>query len=207
MFKIMKEEAPNYLINLIPKCNRTIRTRNSHIPIFHCRTDYFKYYFFPSTLRDWFNLDDNIRSSESISVFKKRLLAFIRPVENSVFNIFEPNGLKLLTRLRLGLSHLNEHRFRHNFENCVNTLCSCSLETEDTLHYLLHCHHFSQHRLVLMNSVKSVLNNFESLSDNNKKKILLYGDSRLDNNNNKFILEATINYIKNSERFSGSLFE
>ena len=58
-----------------------------------------------------------------------------------------------------------------------------------------------------MNSVKSVLNNFESLSDNNKKEILLCGDSRLDNNNNKFILEATINYIKNSERFSGSLFE
>ena len=47
-----------------------------------------------------------------------------------------------------------------------------------------------------MNSVKSVLNNFESLSDNNKKEILLYGDPRLDNNNNKFILEATINYIK-----------
>ena len=207
MFKIMKEEAPNYLINLILKCNRTIRMRNSHIPIFHCRTDCFKYSFFPSTLRDWFNLDDNIRNSESISVFKKRLLAFIRPVENSVFNIYESNGLKLLTRLRLGLSHLNEHRFRHNFENCVNPLCSCSLETEDTLHYLLHCHHFSQHRLVLMNSVISVRNNFESLSDNNKKEILLYGDSRLDNNNNKFILEATINYIKNSERFSGFLVE
>ena len=111
MFKIMKEEAPNYLINLIPKCNRTIRTRNSHIPIFHCRADCFKYSFFPSTLRDWFKSDDNIRNSESISVFKKRLLAFVRPVENSVFNIYEPNGLKLLTRLRLGLSHLSEHRF------------------------------------------------------------------------------------------------
>ena len=58
-----------------------------------------------------------------------------------------------------------------------------------------------------MNSVKSVLNNFESLSDNNKKETLLYGDSRLDHNNNKFILEATINYIKNCERLSGSLFE
>ena len=58
-----------------------------------------------------------------------------------------------------------------------------------------------------MNSVKSVLANFESLSDNIKKEILLYGDSRLDNNKNKFILEATLNYIKISERFSGSLFE
>ena len=58
-----------------------------------------------------------------------------------------------------------------------------------------------------MNSVISVLDSFESLSDNIKKEILLYGDSRLDNNKNKFILEATLNNIKTSERFSGSLFE
>ena len=51
-------------MNLIPKFNQTIRTRNSHIPIFRCRKDCFKYSFFPSTLRDWFNLDDNIRNSE-----------------------------------------------------------------------------------------------------------------------------------------------
>ena len=57
-----------------------------------------------------------------------------------------------------------------------------------------------------MNSVKSVLDNFESVPDNIKKEILLYGDSRLDNNKNKFILEATLNYIKTSERVSGSLF-
>ena len=56
-----------------------------------------------------------------------------------------------------------------------------------------------------MKSVKSVLDNFESLSENDKKGVLLYGNSRLDNNKNKFILEATLNYLKNSERFSGSL--
>ena len=33
-----------------------------------------------------------------------------------------------------------------------------------------------------MNSVKSVLDNFESSSDNIKIEILLHGDSRLDNN-------------------------
>ena len=27
MFKIMRKEAPNYLINLIPKCEQTIRTK------------------------------------------------------------------------------------------------------------------------------------------------------------------------------------
>ena len=37
MFKIMKKEAPNYLINLIPKCEQIIRTRDNHIPSYHCR--------------------------------------------------------------------------------------------------------------------------------------------------------------------------
>ena len=106
MFKIMKEEAPNYLIHLIPKCNETIRKRNSHIPIFHCGTDCFKYSFFRSILKDWSNLDDNIRNSESISVLKCRLMSFIRPVQKFVLNIFDPIGLKLLTRLRLGFSIL-----------------------------------------------------------------------------------------------------
>ena len=82
----MNEQAPNYLINLIPKRNQTIRTRNSHTPIIHCRIDCFKYSFFLSTLRDWFNLDENIRT-ESISSFKNRLLAFIRPEESRIFNI------------------------------------------------------------------------------------------------------------------------
>ena len=83
MFKIMKREAPNYLINLI----QTIRTRNNHIPNYHCRTDCFKYSFFPSTLNDWFKLDNNIRNSESIEIFKSKLLSFIRPVQSNIYSI------------------------------------------------------------------------------------------------------------------------
>ena len=47
-----------------------------------------------------------------------------------------------------------------------------------------------------MNRVKSILENFEPLSDSVKKDILLYGDSRLDGNKSKFILEATLTDIK-----------
>ena len=39
-------------------------------------------------------------------------------------------------------------------------------------------------------SNKSVINNFEPFSDNDKVEILLHGDSHLDNNKNKYILEA-----------------
>ena len=60
-----------------------------------------------------------------------------------------------------------------------------------------------------MNSVKSIpiIPNFESLTYNNRTDILLHGDSRFHENKNKIILEATINYLKNSKKFSGSLFK
>ena len=80
---------------------------------FHCRTHCFKNSFFPSTLNDSYKLDETVRNSESDSMFKSSLL-FIRPLDRNVYNIFEPIGLKFLTRLHLSFSHLNEHRFRHN---------------------------------------------------------------------------------------------
>ena len=165
---------------MIPKGQQTIVTRNSNIPTFYCRTDCFKYSFFPSTLKDWFNLDASIRNSESVAIFKSRLLSLIRPFQSNVYNIFDPIGL--------------------------NSLCLCNFKIEDTTHYLLHCQYFSEHRINLINSVNSVFDNFESFSDNNKRDILLYGGRRFDTNKNKIILESTITYIKNTDRFSGSLF-
>ena len=58
-----------------------------------------------------------------------------------------------------------------------------------------------------MNSVNSVVQNFEFMSENNKKDLLLFGDPRFDENKNKVILEATLTFIKKSERVTGSLFE
>ena len=123
-------------------------------------------------------------------IFKSRLLSFICPIQSNIYNVFDTIGLKLFTRLHLGCSHLNEHKFRHN------------LEIEDTVRYLLHCHHFSRYHFDLINSVKSVSDNFGSFPDNIKRDIILHGDSRFDTIKNKLILEATILYIKNTERFS-----
>ena len=117
---------------MIPKIQETTRTRLNRMPTFHCRTDFFKNSFFPSTLNDWYKLDETIRNSESISIFKSRLLSFIRPLKSNVYNIFDPIELKFLTRLRLGFNHLNEHRIRHNLQDYMISLCSCSLEIEDT---------------------------------------------------------------------------
>ena len=109
--------------------------RRDPIPFFltfHSRSDYgrvlrpdiifFKDSFLPAVISEWNSLNIDIWNSSSINVFKKELLKFIRPEPNSTYNINDTKGLKLLTRLRLGLSHLGDHKFRHNFQDCVS-LC------------------------------------------------------------------------------------
>ena len=50
-----------------------------------------------------------------------------------------------------------------------------------------------------MNSIKLICDNFDSMPGNVKEDLLLYGDSRFNENEN-YIMEATINYIKSTER-------
>ena len=107
----MKNQAPEYLNNLIPKRRQHFKSRYIYIPSYNRQTEYFKSSFFPASLEEWFHIDPSIRNSGTINAFKQKLLPFIRPLENNIFNIFNPEGLKLLTRLCLGFSHLNEHRF------------------------------------------------------------------------------------------------
>ena len=105
---------------MIPKVLSTRTTRNyNNIPLFNVKHEYFRNSFFPSTVIEWNKLDNNIRNSESVSAFKKQILKFIRPSPNSTFNVHNPHGIKLLTRLRVGLSHLREHKFRHNFQDSL----------------------------------------------------------------------------------------
>ena len=86
---------------------------------------------------EWNKLDLDVRKSKyhAIAIFRNALLKIDRPNQCSVYRIHNPMGLKLLTRLKLGLSHLNEHRFDHYFQSCINPLCSCSLAIESTTHF------------------------------------------------------------------------
>ena len=67
-------------------------------------------------------------------MFKQALVEYIRPFAVDVFDVIDHSGLKL-TRLSLKLSHLNEHKFRHNFRDTVNPLCTCTLEPETSNHF------------------------------------------------------------------------
>ena len=101
-------------------------TQNKIKPI-PARTKVFENSFFLYCINEWSKLHDKIRNIESINKFKVAILNFIRPKANSVFDIHDTNGIKLLSRLRLNFSHLNEHKFRHNFNDRVDPMCTCGL--------------------------------------------------------------------------------
>ena len=84
-------------------------------------------------------MDLQIRKASSLFSFKNTLLKLSQPVASSYFSIHNPVGSKLLTRLEVGLSHLNERKFKRNFSNCIHPLSSCSVEVESTAHIFLHC--------------------------------------------------------------------
>ena len=153
--KIISNGLHAFLYKLIPKKSHQYITRIvSEIAAYQCRTDAFKLLTFPWTITEWNIIDNKIWNSPR-SVFKNYLLKEIRPQPSPLYNIHNPSGIKLLTRLRLGLSHLNEYKFNHNFDDCVNPFCTCSLEPESTSHLFLHCHHY--------NTIQSIFKDLNSV--------------------------------------------
>ena len=140
-------------------------------------------------------------------MFKKELLKFIRPEPNCTYNINDTKGSKLVTRLRLGLSHLSDYKFRHNFQDCVSPMYYCGQDIETTTHFLLHCPNHHCARKTLFHKINQISGTILRQSDSTIAEILLFGDNKLDFETNKILLMSTIEFILLTERFSCPLFE
>ena len=66
---------------------------------------------------------------------------FLNLKQKSLFAIHDPPGVKLLSRLKF--SHLNEHKFRHNFKDALSPMCDCGSKTETADHFFLRCPFFA----------------------------------------------------------------
>ena len=163
--------------------------------------NYFKNSFFSSTISAWNNLDCKIRNSESLSIFKKNLINVIRPCANSIFNIHNPYRIKLLTRLRLGLSHLCDHKFRHCFQDTLNPLCDCGNDTEITTHFFLHWPSFHIFRQTLLNNIRNINEKILSHGEEQLIQTFLFGNPNFNLAVNRLILNATIEYLISTEWF------
>ena len=73
-----------------------------------------------------------------------------------MFNVHNPHGAKLLTRLRVGLSHLREDNFRHNFQDSIDQFCNSSRHIETTLHFFLHHSNYSNQKKTLFDKISNL---------------------------------------------------
>ena len=139
----MKRLSPIYLTSYLQLHNNPIyqikSTAKNIVKQTASRTVKFNNAFFPGCSQECNNLSDDIKSLPLSISFKKTLLSFVKTSENSVFAIHDNSVIKLLTRIRLKISHLNEHKFRHNCLSTINPVCSCGSEPETTAHFLLRC--------------------------------------------------------------------
>ena len=203
--KIFYTHSPSYLFDYLP--SRTISQRYPNcFNSFNCRTVSFQNYFFPHSVNQWNQLNPEIRNSTSLHIFRKGLFRLIKPLENSIYNIHDPLGIKLLTRLRLEFSQLRDHKFRHNFQDTLNPMCTCSLEPENTSHFLLHCHNHDNPRITLMSDLSTIDPSICFLNETYLVHLLLFGDKKYDLATNQKILKATIVFLKESSRFDEGLF-
>ena len=185
---------------MIMKDHIWLDTTQKSIKTLRGRAKAFKLSFFPFCVKEWGNLSGELRNIDSIKKFKLSILNFVRPREYSVFPVHDINDLKLLTRSRLNFSHLNEHKFRHNFNDTINPMSSCRKEPETTLHYLLHSDFYSIYRIELLNDICALTNFLKNIVEENLLKLLLYGAEECSSKINSEILKCTIKFIKKKKK-------
>ena len=161
-------------------------------------------YYLPWQIDFTTNWTPILRTVTLILLSAKSFWLKIRRIGNSIYSIYEPLGERLIDRLCLSFSHLQEHKFRHDFGDAVNPLCSCTLETEHIEYFFQHCQNINTH-FTLMNELNNISNVINSLNLTNFIRVILYGDKHFDNATNFKITTATISFIKTTKRFEEAL--
>ena len=106
--------------------------------------------------RNWNNIKNTWNEIKSLVHFKNNILKFIRPSPSNVFNCNKYKGIRLITRLRVGVSHFCAHKFKHSFQDCLNPICSCGLDIKSTSQFLLHCPTSNDERYTLLSTLNNI---------------------------------------------------
>ena len=185
--------SPEYLSVLVPPTvgsTSTYQLRNApNVQLIHANTQLYYNSFLPSAAREWNGLPQDVRDSNSLGAFKRKLNAD-NTKPPSYFNSGSRLGQIYQARLRTHCSSLNEHLFTKNIVD--SPLCVCG-EVENTHHYLFDCTRFDDLRRELLNAVsyycKPTVNT------------ILFGNSALTSTLNQNIFIAVQDYLIKSKRF------
>jgi hypothetical protein len=112
------------------------------------RTESYRKSFFPSAINIWNSLDLSLRNAPSLNSFKYRLKSNPRYVSNNLYSRQTGRSAVHQTRMRLGLSALNDQRYDYGLiedRQCPN----CRNGTEDVIHFFFECPVYAAARTAL----------------------------------------------------------
>ena len=162
------------------------------------KRQFFKSSYFSSTIIEWSKLDSNIHNWETLNIFKSKILKFMRPTANNFFGCHNPIGVKLLTRLRLGLSQTQFQRYSIHF-----AVAEKKLKLLFIFSFLVP---ITDETLTLLSKIRNI--NPKILENTNYQitHFFLYRDENFTASTNCIILSSTIEYILATKRFEEPLF-
>jgi hypothetical protein len=213
MYKTINNLTPIYLKSILSFIDEESRyhlrnQRNIKVPF--ARTVSYLKSFLPSSTRLWNALSNEVKTSVSFPVFKRRLKHSMFPESNPLYNYGTGRGPVHQARMRMGLSGLNSHRRKYNFIDngkCLN----CGCRSENVMHFLLVCPRYTAARLSMLNEFALLVAplvrtlQIETMTVNEMKflcNILLYGHLDLNIEENKLIFDIIFIYIEQSQRFA-----
>ena len=110
-----------------------------------------------------------------------------------------------MTRLRLALSHLLEHKFKHTFQDSIILYVTVVTKLNLQL-FFLHCPLFTNERSTLLSTLRNLVSKLFDNADFLLTNILLFGKESLNTNQNTSILNAAMEFILSTKRFDEPLF-
>jgi len=196
MFKITHNDAPEYLQNTIENRDAGYNLRNqNNLPPIRCKTATHQKSFFPKTISDWNKLSQNVRNSNDLESFKKKISEESNTKKVPQWFYCGKRYLSLIhSRLRMLCSLLKDHLYSH-IHVIDSPQCPCGFPRETTKHYLLDCPLFFNERQTMLAKLRDL--NFKPTINN-----LLYGNNvyNLKTNSEAFVLIQ--NFIEESGRFN-----
>ena len=178
-----------------------LRSKGGYIPFKNLGSK-FKTSFFPYHSELWNTLPTNIQTLDMID-FKSYTSKELKPKKFKYFSKGSKFGNSLLTRIRVGRSYLNQHKF--SIGHTDSPQCLCHFREESPSHYFIDCFLYTPERQALFGLIEHYIPNFPNYSKQKKLDIILNG---VNINNDDFIstnVSLTIavqNFILQTKRFS-----
>ena len=124
----------------------------------------------------------------------------MRPLPKSTFGVHDPKGLSNLTQLRVGVSKLSFHKFKHKFRDTLNSMCLSNDGTEDTEHFCCSFHLLTSNGEIFSLELVRPFG-LSNASNEVLTQLSMYGNKDFPDEINRNILELTLHSIHETGRF------